>query len=164
VNHILVGKQMRILTYKRTHTGDPNPKGQFGIFDCMGRVRNYSFDAVIGVGGIGREPRSFGIDRRINWVGISPSRRSIPGTNKTVVTFEKFLLLDEQGPLLEDLAPHLAKRMYQGSARLLLDAYSNEERSEAEAILRWSTNQKQVKVKGSKVTSGCRKRCRSLCS
>jgi hypothetical protein len=39
---------MRILTYKRTHVGDPDQDGRFGIYDCMGRVRNYPFDAVIG--------------------------------------------------------------------------------------------------------------------
>jgi len=43
---------MRILIYKRTHTGDPDLKGRFGIHDCMGRVRDYDYDAVIGVGGI----------------------------------------------------------------------------------------------------------------
>ncbi len=29
---------LRILTYKRTHIGDPDSIGQFGINDCMGRV------------------------------------------------------------------------------------------------------------------------------
>ena len=57
---------MRILIYKRTHTGDPDP--EHGIFgeaadeatDCMGKVRGYGFDAVIGVGGTGLEPQSQG--------------------------------------------------------------------------------------------------------
>jgi hypothetical protein len=38
---------MRTLIYKRTHTGDPDASGCFGIFDCMGRVRALDFDAVI---------------------------------------------------------------------------------------------------------------------
>ena len=70
---------MRILTYKRTHVGDPDEHGRVGIYGCMGRVRNYGFDAVIGIGGIEREPKSFGIDRKINWVGINPKRRPSPG-------------------------------------------------------------------------------------
>ena len=44
---------MRTLIYKRTHLGDPDLFGTFGINDCMGEVRARQFDAVIGVGGIG---------------------------------------------------------------------------------------------------------------
>jgi len=66
---------MRILTYKRTHTGDPDINGVFGSHDCMGQVREYDFDAVIGIGGIGAEPRSYGIDRKINWVGINAKKK-----------------------------------------------------------------------------------------
>src|SRR5438309_4612758 len=129
---------MRILTYKRTHVGDPDHLGRFGLYDCMGRVRNYGFDAVIGVGGIGKEPKSFGIARKINWVGINPTRKSRPSGSGSVVTFENFLLLDELGPLLETLAPALAKRMYEEGARILLKGYSELERAEAAAILQWS--------------------------
>ena len=39
---------MRTLIYKRTHPGDPDAKGRFGIYDCMGRVRAWDFEAVIG--------------------------------------------------------------------------------------------------------------------
>ena len=41
---------MRILTYKRTHKGDPDNRGVFGINDCMGAIRNRKFDAVVGIG------------------------------------------------------------------------------------------------------------------
>ena len=52
-------KQKRTLIYKRTHTGDPDPKaGVFGNNDCMGTVRKRDFDAVIGIGGIGPEPKA----------------------------------------------------------------------------------------------------------
>src|SRR5437867_10741882 len=44
--------KLQILTYKRTHNGDPDVYGCFGIHDCMGSVRDLPFDAVIGVGGI----------------------------------------------------------------------------------------------------------------
>ena len=35
---------MRTLIYKRTHPGDPDVDGLFGIHDCMGQVRAWSFD------------------------------------------------------------------------------------------------------------------------
>jgi hypothetical protein len=151
---------MRILTYKRTHVGDPDQYGRFGIYDCMGRVRSYAFDAVIGIGGIGQEPKSFGIDRKINWVGINPTRRPNAGGNGVEVTFEKFLRLEEHGPLLETLAPSLARRMYEGGARILLNNYSDREHREATAILKWSLNRKSRKVDGSKNARGCFSRCR----
>jgi hypothetical protein len=153
---------MRILTYKRTHVGDPDQYGRFGIYDCMGRVRNYAFDAVIGVGGIGQEPKSFGIDRKINWVGINPKRKLSVGGKGVEVTFKKFLRLEEDGPLLETLAPSLARRMYDGGARILLKNYNNRERREANAILRWSLNQKPRKIGRSKNARGCHGRCRPI--
>ncbi|WP_338919390.1 hypothetical protein V0M98_18590 [Pseudomonas silesiensis] len=126
---------MRILTYKRTHTGDPDPTGQFGINNCMGRVRNWSFDAVIGVGGIGPEPRIYGIDGRVTWVGRNPSWSPHPLGHGQIVTFESFALLEHTGPLLSSLAPYLARRMYEKGARILLKDYSQEEQAEAEALL-----------------------------
>ena len=59
---------MRTLIYKRTHHGDPDATGQFGIHDCMGRGRAWDFEAVIGVGGVGPEPRSQGLDCKVNWI------------------------------------------------------------------------------------------------
>lgn len=61
---------MRTLIYKRTHTGDPDASGCFGICDCMGRVRAMDFDAVIGIGGIGSEAKGAGIAGKITWIGI----------------------------------------------------------------------------------------------
>jgi hypothetical protein len=151
---------MRILTYKRTHVGDPDQDGRFGIYNCMGRVRNYPFDAVIGVGGNGQEPKSFAIDRKINWVGINPEKILSPDGEGVEVTFEKFVLLEEHGPLLETLAPSLARRMYEGGARILLNNYSDREHREATAILQWSLNQKSGKIGGSKNARGCQSRCR----
>ncbi|MGA7950446.1 MAG: hypothetical protein WCA45_09850 [Thiobacillaceae bacterium] len=116
----------------------------------MGRVRNYPYDAVIGVGGIGKDARIFGIDRKIHWVGVNPIKgepliamypdghKSIKGP---VLTFEKFLFLGNHGPLLQDLAPLLANRLYEGGARFMLDGYSESEHAEATAILQWSMNQ-----------------------
>ena len=50
----------RILIYKRTHTGDSDAKGCFGIHDCMGSFRARDFDAVIGTR-VGAEARANGI-------------------------------------------------------------------------------------------------------
>jgi len=129
---------MRILTYKRTHTGDPNSDGIFGIADCMGSVRRHRFDAVIGVGGTSAEPRSFAIDGKITWVGVNPRKAEQQGLRGPIVTFEHFVLFDANGPLLSALAPALAKRMYVGKVRYLLGRYSNTEQADAERIVQWA--------------------------
>ena len=129
---------MRILTYKRTHTGDPDVFGRFGIRDCMGRVRSLRYDAVIGVGGIGREPRACGIDGRVTWVGIGPRRNfGAPNRRAEIVTFQHFVLFDQAGPFLDALAPTLAKRMF-GGRRYVLDSYSETEKAEAMAVVNWA--------------------------
>lgn len=128
---------MRILTYKRTHTGDPDGKGVFGINDCMGRVRSLAYDAVIGVGGIGAEPRGCDIDGKITWVGVYPTKES-GGWEAPQVTFQHFVLFDANGPKLHALAPSLAKRMYQGKVRYILNGYSSLEQIEAEEIVQWA--------------------------
>lgn len=133
---------MRILTYKRTHTGDPDHFGRFGINDCMGGVRNLRFDAVIGVGGAGPEPRSFQIDRKLTWIGIGPRRSAGAWRRGDVVTFDRFLLLDSKGPELGSVAPSLARRVYGRRARYVLDAYSEVELAEAHALLEWATKVK----------------------
>ncbi len=158
---------MRILIYKRTHTGDPDNKGRFGIYNCMGRIRNYTFDAVIGVGGIGQEPKKYGIDRKINWVGINPKKRQRVGGTGAIVTFKKFILLEEQGPLLRTLAPLLANRMYGRGARILLNGYSALARAEAEAILQWAmgqTSPKSVGLKRASNAQGCPSKCKPAIS
>lgn len=131
---------MRILTYKRTHIGDPDQSGRFGISDCMGKVRDFLYDAVIGVGGTGYEPRSYGIDRKINWVGIGPRRATrVNGYRAGIIEFEHFVILERNGPLLQSMAPNLAQKMYNGR-RYILHAYSEIEKAEAIAIVEWAKN------------------------
>jgi len=104
---------MRVLVYKRTHPGDPDRDGVFGVHDCMGAVRSRKFDAVIGIGGISSEPRAKGIDRRVNWVGVGP--HVFPGESRSrgpLIAFDHFLLMEEKGPGLQKLAPRLAQYMY----------------------------------------------------
>ncbi len=128
---------MRVLVYKRTHNGDPDSNGCFGACDCMGAVRDREFDAVIGVGGIGFEPKAHGIDGKVNWIGIGPYKTAVPNKRGQEVTFDHFLDYRTDGPDFQDLAPLLAERMYSGNnARVLMvDGRSEPEHREAMAIL-----------------------------
>jgi len=153
---------MRILTYKRTHIGDPDEHGRFGIYDCMGNIRDYEYDAVIGVGGIGREPRSFGIDRKINWIGITPRKRRTSNRRSSEVTFSFFRRWEQRGPLLETLAPLLARRLYDKGARFLLTDYSAEEHAEAEHILTWAVHRRAERLTSSS-RSGKPRTCKYRC-
>ncbi|MGH1543073.1 MAG: hypothetical protein ACRBHB_21825 [Arenicella sp.] len=150
---------MLILTYKRTHTGDPSPDGVFGINDCMGKVRNFSFDAVIGVGGIGLEAKSHNIDRKICWVGIWPMREEPKKGMGSIIRFEYFRLFEEMGPLLAQEAPALARRMYDGKARLLIKSYSEKEYEEAEKIVEWAKREKQPELSEHE-SYECRSKCK----
>ena len=90
---------MKILVYKRTHTGDPNMQGIFGCNDCMGRVRDWDYDAVIGVG-VEYPDSGHDISCKVTWIGIGPHRYSPPiGHRGSLVSFDKFTLLDQSGPL-----------------------------------------------------------------
>jgi hypothetical protein len=111
---------LKTLVYKRTHTGDPDRYGRFGIHGCMGRVRAWAFDAVIGIGGMGAEPTADGIDGRITWIGIGPRKVQGKDPRAPLVTFDRFILFDRQGPFLYERAPHLARRMYERGVRALL--------------------------------------------
>ncbi len=150
---------MRILTYKRTHTGDPDPAGNFGINDCMGQVRNWGFDAVIGIGGYGTEPQKYGIEGRVNWVGLNPTWRPHPKGYGQIVNFEFFTLLEGEGPPLIDVAPNLAKRMYEKKARVLFKSYSKKEKSEAMALI-FSLFDEQLEQGSTIATKAVRNRCR----
>lgn len=132
-------QNMRILTYKRTHIGDPDIRGIFGINDCMGSIRGYKFDAVIGIGGISLEPRYYEIDRKINWIGVGPKKSAIKLGFSPTMTFSHFALYEDKGPLLESFAPNFAKRMYNSGARFLISDYTEEEKFEAELIIEWMT-------------------------
>jgi len=127
---------MRTLIYKRTHTGDPDANGCFGTYDCMGRIRALEFDAVIGIGGIGRDARVAGIAGKITWIGVG-AHRAISDGRGPQITFDHFLLLDIRGDLLSDIAPTLAKRFYfdNGPRYVFDENLTDEERSETKRIL-----------------------------
>ena len=126
---------MRILIYKRTHRGDPDARGIFGINDCMGSVRDFHYDAVIGIGGIGEEPQAHGIAGTINWIGIGPRKVRIDHRRGALVTFDHFLFHDTAGPDFRTEAPHLAAHIYNNNVRILLDDLTATERAEASTIV-----------------------------
>lgn len=130
----------------------------------MGRIRLLNFNAVIGVGGVGAESRTYGIDRRVNWVGVGATKQWRPEGPWVVVTFEEFRLLEEQGPPLQELAPLLAKRMYEGRVRFLLDGYTSEEEAEAEAVIEWALSQPAAPYRQGRhlaASVGCKSKCPS---
>jgi len=129
------GNNVRVLVYKRTHNGDPDQDGRFGVYDCMGAVRHRDFDAVIGVGGIGPEAHANGIAGQVNWIGIGPRKTSDSDKRGPVVTFDHFLDFGTDGPDLRVLAPALAERMYSDNVRHLMDGLRKEEHREAIKIL-----------------------------
>ncbi|MCK7460151.1 hypothetical protein [Idiomarina aminovorans] len=126
---------MRILTYKRTHTGDPDNRGVFGINDCMGTVRNRVFDAVVGIGSETPWPDASEIAGKVTWVGVGPYRMHSSMHRGDLVAFEQFVLLDDQGPSFEQLAPKLSKRFYEGGARSILSSYSPAEKTEIQRLI-----------------------------
>ncbi|KAJ1627862.1 hypothetical protein T492DRAFT_1021771 [Pavlovales sp. CCMP2436] len=131
-------EMMRVLVYKRTHTGDPNAEGCFGANDCMGAQRAREFDAVVGVGGIGQDAVSFGIDRKINWIGIGPRKYSSSTKRGPEVLFDQFLDYGTKGPDFSAKAPQLAVRMYNNNVRSIFNGrgMSDAEKAEVAGIVR----------------------------
>jgi hypothetical protein len=130
---------MRILIYKRTHVGDPTTYGEFGNEDCMGSVRGFAIDAVIGVGGISKQPLQQRLARKINWVGRNPKKvQSLNYARGPILAFDRhnFRLFEQNGPLLSELAPRLAKRLYGDRSRFLLTSLSPVEQREAQDLIR----------------------------
>src|SRR5688572_16169432 len=126
---------MRTLVYKRTHHGNPDEPREFGIFDCMGRVRSWNFQAVIGVRGVGPEPISFGLDGKVNWLGIGPHKRRVAGQRGPLVTFDRFVFFGSRGPDFEALAPILAERIYSKNVRVIMTSINAAEQREVDALL-----------------------------
>lgn len=89
---------MKVLIYKRTHKGDPDLDGVFGTQDCMGRIRNWNYDAVIGIGGIAPWKKDVDIKCKINWIGLGPKK--IASTERgNMIAFAHFELYEGQGKI-----------------------------------------------------------------
>jgi hypothetical protein len=142
---------MKILTYKQTHFGDPSMLAVWGQTGCMGRVRNPRRDGVIGVGGISYEPWSLGIDRRVTWIGAGGQARHKDAKGNDIVVFEKFRRFDAKGPLLADIAPALAKRIFDIGVRHLSVNYTPLEQREAEAVITWFLSGGRKPINGRQV-------------
>jgi hypothetical protein len=125
---------MPTLIYKRTHNGDPDVLGRFGIRDCMGSVRSWPFDSIVGVGGQGAEAESHDIARKLNWIGVGAHKTYVPRMDNPIVTFDRFRDFGTDGPLLESIAPNLARRLYAKKARAVMDFHALE-LAEIERIL-----------------------------
>jgi hypothetical protein len=127
------------LIYKRTHSGDPDPAdGVFGNHECMGKIRNWPFDSVIGVGGLGQEAVRNRISCKLTWIGIGAHKhtneKSPDGPPR--VAFDHFKYYGENGPSLSSVAGALAKRMYEGRVRAIMSrSLSLQEQVDVEKIL-----------------------------
>jgi len=128
-------QRLRTLIYKRTHPGDPDAGGRFGIQDCMGQVRAWDFDAVIGVGGIGTQAAFNRIGARVNWIGIGAHKSASLDMRGPIITFDRFVLFESTGPMFATLAPRLAKRLFDRNVRVLLHDLDERERTEVANVL-----------------------------
>ncbi|MBS2210172.1 hypothetical protein KEM09_02100 [Carboxylicivirga mesophila] len=108
---------MRVLIYKRTHKGDPDDKGVFGNQDCMGRIRNWDYDAVIGIGGKTTFKGDEDIKYKINWIGLKPQRFNSESKRGNYVAFSHFALFEEKGEEINYHYPHLFVYMYSSRKR-----------------------------------------------
>lgn len=158
---------MRTLIYKRTHTGDPDPEtGVFGNHDCMGEVRAWDFDAVIGIGGVGDEPKRHGIAGKLTWIGIGPQRFfDSPDSRGPQLMFEHFRYFGADGPLLVNKYPAIARHMYDTHRRLVIHGAPSEAGTgldrDVEAILRLARNSPPsigpVETEAGEVRNKCRR-------
>ncbi|WP_019541039.1 hypothetical protein [Proteiniphilum acetatigenes] len=114
---------MRVLIYKRTHKHDPDERGIFGIQDCMGQIRNWNYDAVIGIGGKSAWKGHTDIKYKINWVGLEPK---VIGSTKrgNIIAFAHFELYEEKGKDIKKYYPNLFDYMYVGGSRKRFDMSS----------------------------------------
>lgn len=130
---------MKTLLYKRTHKGDPDDSGVFGVNDCMGKVRGWGFDAVIGVGGSRPDRGHEDIARKVNWIGIGP--HELGATAKgPCLGFDFFHRFDEAGPALEERAPDLFRYMFvEKHVRAVLSHNLSESiQAEVQGLLIWA--------------------------
>jgi hypothetical protein len=125
---------MTTLLYKMTHKGDPNPQlGWWGVADCMGQVRGFTFDAVIGIGGCSWWTNQTSRVGEIVWVGLDPQQMPVRGKRGPMVRFAHFRYFSEGELLLSEIAPKLDKSML--TRRFRLYDFSRIEEEEIEKIL-----------------------------
>jgi hypothetical protein len=125
---------MATLVYKMTHTGDPDSDlGWWGVSDCMGQVRGFPFDAVIGISGRSWWTNQTRRRGEIVWIGVGPEK--VDEENRgPVLRFARFRHFGEGEQILSEIAPELDKSMH--FRRFRLYAFSRIEEQEIEQILK----------------------------
>jgi hypothetical protein len=109
---------MATLVYKMTHRGDPDSDlGFWGVEDCMGQVRRYGFDAVIGIGGRSWWTNQTNRTGEIVWIGLGPETVD-QGKRGPVLRFAHFRYFREGELMLRAIAPNLEKSMHKRRFRL----------------------------------------------
>lgn len=162
---------MKVLIYKRTHKHDPDTEGVFGNQDCMGRVRNWSYDAVIGIGGNAPWKEDADIKHKINWIGLEPKKIPSPKQRGDKVVFSHFALYEEKGVYIKDSFPNLFEYMYGSRKRFdmastlpkdvfeevktILDSIKNSPASEAYHTIENTDSIETEKNFNSSKCSGC---------
>lgn len=125
--------RMATLVYKMTHKGDPDcDLGLWGIEDCMGQVRWFDFDAVIGIGGRSWWTNQTCRTGEIVWIGLDPQKIAVRGKRGPIVRFAHFLYFQEGEMMFSKIAPKLNKSMYM--CRFRLYGFSQTEEKEIETI------------------------------
>jgi hypothetical protein len=112
----------------------------------MGKVRGWEFDAVIGIGGKSPLSGDEDIAYRINWIGVNPEKRTKPGFEGVLVTFQYFVLY-QKGRKLKSLAPKLFKRICEGKNWRLQKSQSLPSDIQAEITKLLTLAKKQNKTK-----------------
>lgn len=103
----------------------------------MGQIRKRDFDAVIGIGGLGREPCSHNFDRKLHWIGVGPTKLPAEKWMRgPFVVFDRYIDFGSAGPRLEDIAPKLATRLYSSRLRHQMDGFDAQEEREIKALLK----------------------------
>jgi hypothetical protein len=153
---------MRALVYKRNHNGDPDPVTVlFGCNGCMGQVRRYRFDAVIGIGGTGIRAKRAGIAEKLTWIGVDPKRAGYHEDGYPVLAFSRYWYKGEKGPLLKRVARCLARRMYASNLHFVIDDFSEDEMNDIKRLLRRAKDAASLPICGTlrrgskKGRSGC---------
>ncbi len=155
---------MVTLVYKMTHKGDPDPDlGCWGVEDCMGQVRSFKFDAVIGVGGRSWWTNQTNRAGEIIWIGLGPKQKSAYGKRGPEVRFAHFRYFEEGELPLREFAPRLDKAIHK--CRFKLRGFSQSEQQEIERILELAKDAKASASSTKAIQSqrGGKKCCRKVC-
>ena len=125
---------MATLVYKMTHSGDPDfDLGCWGVSDCMGKVRGYDFDAVIGIGGRSWWTNQTSRVGELIWIGLDPQQ--IPGGKRgPKLAFAHFRPFQEGEQMLKKIAPKLDRAMR--NRRIMLYGFDQVQKREIEKILK----------------------------